>query len=203
MVPTRFYEYDSSGVKNVYELLATRKRQAARGIAMAEMTLRCLHGSGRTTSLIRLALGVRWVPHVGIIIFDVSTASYDQNRREYINIIRAVSLVRKSRRILGEVDCPTIKLTPLGRDACQPQAWAIFFDDNIGRLGGRVGAHIVDIRDAKTGERVLFETARKRHAVRAEPYLALTRGSANYFLDEIWKKLSQRGLQTSSSVPVP
>lgn len=74
------------------------------------------------------------------------------------------------------------------------------FDDNIGRPGSKCGAHIVDARDAVTGRPVDFDTALRRHMVRAEPFLAIEQsgiGAArsssfdhNFFLLEILKRIA-------------
>lgn len=77
------------------------------------------------------------------------------------------------------------------------------FDDNIGRPDSKGKAHIVDVRNASTGNPVPFDAALRRHLVRAEPFLALseegtsesslsTLGS-NYFLLGILKRLSPKG----------
>lgn len=75
--------------------------------------------------------------------------------------------------------------------------WPILFDDNIGRLDSACGAHIVDVRDVASGKPVPFDLALRRHIVRAEPFLALGRGTltsdvrskGNYFLVEVMRRL--------------
>ncbi|CAM9857594.1 unnamed protein product, partial [Hapterophycus canaliculatus] len=91
------------------------------------------------------------------------------------------------------------KLLPV--DLCgNPKVWPILFDDNIGRPGSSCGAHIVDARDADTGRPVSFDTALRRHLVRAEPFLAIDQSDIgadgafacnyNFFLFEILKRLA-------------
>lgn len=70
------------------------------------------------------------------------------------------------------------------------------FDDKIGRVDSDCGAQIVDVRDAATGQPVLFDTALRRHIVRAEPFLAIDQDDAaaaasgrNFFLVEVLKRL--------------
>eukprot|EP01046_Picozoa_sp_COSAG06_P023303 COSAG06_NODE_1844_length_8232_cov_8.488872_2_plen_90_part_00 len=55
----------------------------------------------------------------------------------------------------------------------------IFFDDNI----ERTYAHIVDCRDAASGEAVPFEISAGLYLVRAEPVLAIQERS--YFIDAL------------------
>lgn len=75
------------------------------------------------------------------------------------------------------------------------------FDDNIGRLGSTTGAHIVDVRDAATGEPVEFDVALQRFIVRAEPYLAIKDlGESNYFLVEVLRLLLC-GIDSNSVIP--
>lgn len=90
--------------------------------------------------------------------------------------------------------------------------WSIMFDDNIGRLGSTLGAHIVDVRDCATGKAVPFDVAMRQHLVRAEPFQALLQGknyeeappaacdksselksNGNYFLVEVLQRLTREG----------
>ncbi|CAM9224829.1 unnamed protein product [Phaeothamnion confervicola] len=56
------------------------------------------------------------------------------------------------------------------------EQFILFFDDNV----ERDHAHIVDVRNAETGERVPFERALGRCIVKVEPLLAIA--DANYFV---------------------
>lgn len=77
------------------------------------------------------------------------------------------------------------------------------FDDNIGRPESGCGAHIVDVREVATGLPVPFDTALRRHIVRAEPFLAIEQdvpgdgdpaaaasGCCNFFLLEVLKRVA-------------
>lgn len=79
------------------------------------------------------------------------------------------------------------------------QVWPILFDDNVGRPDSSCGAHIVDVRDVATGGPVAFDTAIRRHIVRAEPFRAIDQGAGvasaaasgyNFFLLEVLKRLA-------------
>jgi len=61
-------------------------------------------------------------------------------------------------------------------DPDDPTVHEVFFDDNI----ERDRAHIVNVRNAKTGEPIPFAQTNHRHLVKAEPYLAIT--DPNYFI---------------------
>lgn len=94
----------------------------------------------------------------------------------------------------------------------------MMFDDNVGRLGSKTGAHIVDVRDIATGSSVPFDQALNHHVVRAEPYLAILQGNCevetptdkgtcsskqNFFLSEILGTLVLEQHTSASSAPEP
>ena len=65
------------------------------------------------------------------------------------------------------------------RDEALLAQHSIFFDDNV----ERTHAHIVDIRDAASGETVRFEKARGLYLVRAEPVRSIL--DRDYFIDAV------------------
>ena len=68
---------------------------------------------------------------------------------------------------------------PLDGDGYDGHTHQIFFDDNV----ERTHAHIVDIRDAASGETVRFEKARGLYLVRAEPVRSIL--DRDYFIDAV------------------
>ncbi|CAN0231183.1 unnamed protein product [Discosporangium mesarthrocarpum] len=62
------------------------------------------------------------------------------------------------------------KVLPVPKEGGARTVFPVMFDDNIGRPGGSLGAHIVDVRDVSTGRAVPFEEAwGAGHLVRADP----------------------------------
>lgn len=111
--------------------------------------------------------------------------------------------IGKERAVLPRLLCHKMMMmfVPCNHPAVvRRKVWPIMFDDNIGRPDSSSGAHIVDVRDASTGRPVGFDTALRRHVVRAEPYLSIDQGEIgaargvevdhNFFLLEILKRIA-------------